>query len=91
MTFNFLQVFHVFPGKFIFPGFSMTMGTLFIAKVFKITVESDASIPSILLRLTRYNTIVLSLNSAMRPSQLVQKSSVKNQLTLSDWSCRRGV
>jgi len=28
MTFEFLSIFHDFPRKFIFPGFSMTVGTL---------------------------------------------------------------
>ena len=28
MTFKFLSIFHDFPGKFIFIGFSMTVGTL---------------------------------------------------------------
>ena len=28
MTFNFLQIFHDFPRKYTFPGFSMTVGTL---------------------------------------------------------------
>jgi len=28
MTCEFLSIFHDFPGKFIFPGFSMTVGTL---------------------------------------------------------------